>query len=64
MLFVIALIAVTSAVVLFYRYFTWNSNHWTKQGVPGPKPTFLIGSFPGEVYQTKHMIYEVDRIYK
>lgn len=63
MLFIL-LLCVLTIFVLLYLFLTWNFNYWTKQGVPGPKPTVLIGSFPGVFTQKENIVYDIDRIYK
>ncbi|KAJ6634769.1 putative cytochrome P450 28a5, partial [Pseudolycoriella hygida] len=35
-----------------------------KRRVPGPKPLPLMGSFPGTFFQKKHIVDEIDAIYK
>lgn len=51
-------------LVILYVYLVWNFNYWKKRRVPGPKPTTLMGSFPGTFFQKKHIVDEIDEIYK
>lgn len=58
----IALIALV--VVLVYVFFTWNFDYWKKRGLEGPKPTPLIGSFPGMFSSKTHFVDDYDNIYR
>uniref|UniRef100_T1INY8 Cytochrome P450 n=1 Tax=Strigamia maritima TaxID=126957 RepID=T1INY8_STRMM len=39
------LLVIIGLVSVWYIYATWNFDYWKKQGVPGEKPRFLIGTF-------------------
>lgn len=51
-------------LLVLYVYLVWNFNYWKKRRVPGPKPVTLMGSFPGTFFQKKHIVDELDEIYK
>lgn len=55
---------VLCTLVILYVYLVWNFNYWKKRRVPGPKPVTLMGSFPGTFFQKKHIVDEIDEIYK
>lgn len=59
-----SLIAISLIVILLYIYLTWNYNYWKHRGVPGPKPTILVGSFAGSFRQKVNVLYEIDKIYR
>lgn len=63
-MFSILILSAVIVIACLYIFLTWNFNYWTKQGVPGPKPTILVGNFPGAFRQKESIVYEIDKIYK
>lgn len=55
---------IVGALVLLYVYLTWTFNHWKDLGVPGPKPTALLGNLPSAITQKQNVAYEIDEIYR
>ncbi|XP_059619104.1 uncharacterized protein LOC132263385 [Phlebotomus argentipes] len=50
--------------VLVYVWQKWNYSYWQRRGVPGPKPTFLVGNLGPIVSQTEHSRELADKWYK
>ncbi|KAH8403265.1 hypothetical protein KR222_009330 [Zaprionus bogoriensis] len=63
------MVAITLALVLLlaalvYVFLRWNFNYWSKRGVPGPKPSILVGNYPNMYTMKRHTIYDLDDIYR
>jgi cytochrome P450 len=41
-------------LVLAYLWIKWNYNYWKRLGVPGPKPTFLVGNLGPTLTVAEH----------
>ncbi|KAH8262761.1 hypothetical protein KR026_012221 [Drosophila bipectinata] len=62
---VLITVALTLAVVgLIYLLLTWNFDYWRRRRVPGPKPKILVGNYPNMFSMKRHLIYDLQDIYK
>ncbi|CAD7092566.1 unnamed protein product [Hermetia illucens] len=50
--------------LLIYVFLIYNFNYWKKRGVEGPQPRLLFGNFPSMLTQSRHIIYDVNDIYR
>lgn len=50
--------------LLIYVFLIYNFNYWKQRGVEGPKPRVLFGNFPSMLTQSRHIIYDVNDIYR
>ena len=49
---------------LLYVFLMWNYGKWLKRGIPESKTYPVAGSFPSVITQKRHIIYDIDDIYK
>lgn len=49
---------------LLYAFLMWNYGKWLKRGIPEAKSYPVAGSFPSAITQKRHIIYDIDDIYK
>ncbi|XP_073831656.1 uncharacterized protein [Musca autumnalis] len=49
---------------LFYAFLIWNFGTWKKRGVPEAKTYPGIGTFPSLFTQKRHVIYDIDEVYR
>lgn len=49
--------------VVFYLYLVWEFNFWKKRGVPGDKPTALLGTLPNAILQKRNAYYDIHDTY-
>ncbi|XP_037827149.1 uncharacterized protein LOC119615139 [Lucilia sericata] len=52
------------ALSLFYIFLMWNYGKWRKRGVAEAKTYPVAGSFPSAITQKRHIIYDIDDIYR
>lgn len=50
--------AVASLIGLIYYMFASQYKHYEKLGIPGPKPTFLLGNIPNLIKQKRSVTYD------
>ncbi|XP_062121582.1 probable cytochrome P450 28a5 [Drosophila sulfurigaster albostrigata] len=60
----ITLTLVLVLVGVVYVFMTWNFGYWQKRNVPGPKPKIFTGNYPNMYTMKKHVIYDIDKIYR
>lgn len=51
MFFVVLLLGV---ITLFYIWLKWNYSYWERKGVPGPKPSFIVGNTATTLTLSEH----------
>lgn len=47
-----------------YVYLLSNRDYWKNRGVFSPNPTALTGDLPGQINGKRHLMYELDDLYK
>ncbi|XP_065365374.1 uncharacterized protein LOC135958399 [Calliphora vicina] len=47
-----------------YVFLMWNYGKWRKRGIPEAKSYPVAGSFPSILTQKRHIIYDIDEIYR
>jgi cytochrome P450 family 28 len=60
----IILLSIIGILGFHYIYFLWNADYWKKKGVFSPNPRALLGNLPGQLTGKKHIIYDMDDLYK
>ncbi|XP_063709179.1 probable cytochrome P450 28d1 [Culicoides brevitarsis] len=55
---------VVRSLWIFYQFLKRKHNYWIARGVVGPKPTFLIGSFPSIINKWRHNLDEISILYE
>jgi cytochrome P450 family 28 len=58
------LLIIVVILALHYVYLLSNRNYWINRGVFSPNPSALFGNLPGQVNGKRHMMYEMDDLYK
>lgn len=51
-------------LALHYVYLLSNRNYWINRGIFSPNPSALLGNLPGQVNGKRHIMYELDELYK
>lgn len=60
----IFLLLIIALVGLSYYYLTKNYTYWKERNVNGPEPKLFVGSYSSIYNKKKHIMDEVDAIYK
>lgn len=61
---IVTLIVLSILTGVFYKYLTWNFDHWKKLKIPGPTPSIIVGNLPSALSQNRHKYYDIDEIYR
>lgn len=51
-------------ISVIYITLKWNNNYWSKLGVPGPKPTLLVGNVGKNITMQKSLGEIYANLYK
>jgi hypothetical protein len=57
-------LVIVAIVVVHFFYLLSNRNYWTSRGVFSPNFSALLGNLPGQVNGKRHIMYELDELYK
>ncbi|KAL7015463.1 hypothetical protein ACKWTF_016466 [Chironomus riparius] len=58
------LLIIAVILALHYVYLLSNRNYWINRGVFSPNSGALFGNLPGQVNGKRHIMYELDELYK
>lgn len=59
------IVGVLSSVFLFIYYLIDKRyGQFSRQGIPGPKPTFPFGNTKSSILRKRNVVYDVDDIYQ
>ena len=58
------LLIIVVILTLHYVYLLSNRNYWINRGVFSPNSGALFGNLPGQVNGKRHIMYELDELYK